>query len=185
MLGALRGKVIKLHTTFFVLEVQGVGYIVRTSAQILSELKLEAEIFVYIYDHVREDAHEIFGFFLWSDRELFERLLSVSGVGPKVALAILSAGTGEAIRSAIAQGDLGFLTAIAGVGRKTAQKIILDLKGLLVEAEDLFSGDAEVVEALMTLGYSAQAARAAVRALPHEITAVPERVREALKNLAR
>ncbi len=185
MLGSLRGKVIKLQAAFFLLEVQGVGYVVRASAQTLSGLKIDAEVFIYVHDHVREDMHEIFGFLAWNERELFERLLSVSGVGPKVALTLLSAGTSDAVCGAIMQGNLTFLTSVPGVGKKTAQKIILDLKGLLVEAEGLPLGDAEVVEALVALGYSTQAARGAVRAVSPDVIDVSERVREALKNLAK
>lgn len=184
MIGSLRGKVIEIHASYVLLEVHDVGYAVRASTQTLSSLHIGDDIFVYVYDHVREDAREAFGFLLWDERELFTRLLSVSGVGPKVALTILSAGTIEVVRQAILQADLALLTSVPGVGKKTAQKIVLELKGLLVEESGVTSGDAEVISALMSLGYSAQDARAAVRSVSHDITEVSQRMREALKSLA-
>lgn len=185
MIGSLRGTVVEVHASFFLLEVNGVGYRVRSAASVLSSLCVGAERFVYIHDHVREDARDLFGFLSWSEQELFERLLSVSGVGPKVALTILSAGSVDAVRRAIMQGDLAMLTSVPGVGKKTAQKIVLDLKGQLVEEDGMVEGDGEVIDALVSLGYQTQTAREALRAVSVEIVEVSARVREALKHLAK
>ena len=185
MIGSLRGRVIELHASYALLESAGVGYVVRLTPQSLSELVENEERFLYIHDVVREDARELFGFLTRVELELFERLLRVSGVGPKVALTILSAGSGESVRRAIMQGDLALLTSVPGVGTKTAQKIILELKGQLVDDEGSSPGDGEVIEALMSLGYSSQAARSALKSVPPSVTDVAERVRDALKSLSK
>jgi Holliday junction DNA helicase RuvA len=185
MVGSLRGKVLEVHVSTFLLEVGGVGYVVKAAAPVLSSLFVGEERFVYIHDHVREDARDLFGFSSYSELEFFERLLSISGVGPKVALTILSVGSIDTVRRAVMQGDLAMLTSVPGVGKKTAQKIILDLKGQLVEEEGMSPGDGEVVEALVSLGYSAQTSREALKSVSPEIVDVAARVREALKRLSK
>lgn len=185
MIGSLRGTVIEVHPTFALLEVGGVGYAIKASATLLSSLHRDREILLYIHDHVREDARDLYGFSSRAEQEFFERLLSVSGVGPKVALSILSAGPFESVRRAILLGDLELLTSMPGIGKKTAQKIILELKGQLVEEEALPSGESEVLEALVSLGYSREQARGALQHVPPEVTDVSLRVREALRHLAK
>jgi Holliday junction DNA helicase RuvA len=185
MIGSLRGKVLEVHVSYFLLEVCGVGYVVKAAGSLLSSLTAGEEKFFYIHDHIREDAHDVFGFFSTGELEMFERLLSVNGVGPKVALTMLSIGSLDTVRRAITNGDLSTLTSVPGVGKKTAQKIILDLKGKLVEEEGLVAGDGEVVEALVSLGYSAQVAREILKTVPANIVDVSARVREALKYLAK
>lgn len=185
MIRSLRGNILEVHVSFCILDVGGLGYEIRTTGSVLSGLTAGEGILFYIHDHIREDAHDLYGFLAYGDLELFERLLSVSGVGPKVALTLMSAGSAGSVRKAILDGDLGFLTSIPGVGKKTAQKIILDLKGRLVEEEGMSSGDAEVVEALVSLGYASGDARKAVQALPVSVVDVSARIREALKMLSK
>ncbi len=185
MIASLRGAVLEIHASFFFLEVQGVGYCIRTTSNVLASLSIGTELLVYIHDHVREDAHDLYGFLTRSDEELFERLLTVSGVGPKVALTILSLGNADTVRRAILEGDLATLTSVPGVGMKTAQKIVLDLKGQIVEEGTMGAKDVEVVDALVSLGYTASHARAALKSVPPDIADVSARVREALKLLAK
>lgn len=185
MIGSLRGKVLEIHVSFFLLDVNGVGYFIKAAGTVLSSLTVGEERFVYVHDHIREDSHDLFGFITYGELELFERLLSVSGVGPKVALTILSIGSLDTVRRAVMQGDLSTLTSVPGVGKKTAQKIILDLKGQLVEEEGMMPGDTEVVEALVSLGYSAQTAREILKKVSSDVVDVSARVREALKYLAK
>ena len=185
MIGSLRGRVLEIHVSFFLLEVGGVGYAVKAAGTMLSSLTVGEEKFVYTHDHIREDIHDVFGFSSSGELEMFQRLLSVSGVGPKVALTIMSVGSLDTIRRAVTNGDLATLTSVPGVGKKTAQKIILDLKGKLVEEEGMVPGDGEVVEALVSLGYSAQVAREILKSVPAHIVDVSARVREALKYLAK
>lgn len=185
MIGSLRGKVLEVHATSLLVEAQGVGFVVKAASPVLSSLHAGEGCFLYIHDHVREDARDLYGFLSWSELEFFERLLGISGVGPKVALTILSAGSLDTVRRAVLQGDLATLTSVPGVGKKTAQKIILELKGQLVEEEGMSTGDAEVVDALVSLGYTAHAAREALKSVSKEVADVSLRVREALKLLAK
>lgn len=185
MIRTLRGTILEIHASFCILEVAGIGYEIRTTGTVLSGLASDTASLFYIHDHIREDARDLYGFLSYADLELFERLLSVSGVGPKVALTLMSAGSASSVRKAILDGDLAFLTSISGVGKKTAQKIILDLKGRLVEEEGMGTGDTEVVEALVSLGYASGDARKAVQALSPDVVDVSARVREALKMLSK
>ncbi len=185
MIGSLRGIILEKYLTAVLLEVHGVGYRVTLSTHALSACSSQGELFCYIHDHIREDAHELYGFLQSADMELFEQLISISGVGPKVALTILSLGTADTVCRAIMDGDLTRLTSVPGVGKKTAQKIILELKGQLVESDDASGEDHEVVEALQSLGYSASQARDVLKHVPSEITNPSDRVRQALKFLGK
>lgn len=184
MIGSLRGVVIEKSLTWILLEVAGLGYKVFVSPSVLSGLRSEAETFLYIHDHIREDARDLYGFLTLGDLELFQRLITISGIGPKAAANILSLGS-EVVRNAVMQGDVGMLSSAPGVGKKTAQKIILELKGQLVEEASMPAGDVEVIEALQSLGYSSHDARGALKMVSSATTDVSERVREALKHLAR
>ncbi len=185
MIASLRGKVLEVHASSALVEVAGIGYAIKAPVPVLTALKAGEERFFYVHDHVREDAHDLFAFTTRDELSLFERLLSVSGVGPKVALTVMSSGTSAAVRGAILKGDLAMLTSVPGVGTKTAQKIVLELKGQIVDPGDVPPGDAEVLEALVSLGYAAAQAREALKAVPKNVTDVSERVREALKRLAK
>ncbi|MEO5927195.1 MAG: Holliday junction branch migration protein RuvA [Patescibacteria group bacterium] len=185
MIGSLRGKVLEVHPTFALLEVQGLGYMLKGSIPFLTGLKAGEERFVYIHDHVREDAHDLFAFASLEELRFFEKLISISGVGPKVALTILSAGSLDTVRRAIMAGDLTTLTSVPGVGTKTAQKIVLELKGQLVEDDGASGPDREFVEALVSLGYSGVQARDAIKHVSVNITETGERIREALRLLSK
>jgi holliday junction DNA helicase RuvA len=183
MIAALRGRVIARRHDALVLDVGGVGYLVLATHRALAKSKGGDEVTLDTYLHVREDALQLFGFAEPAERELFELLLSVSGVGPKVAVAILSGSTPTDLRRAIVLGDETRFVAIPGIGKKTAQRIVLELKekmgpvevGDEAPAEDLVARDA-----LAELGYSLQEAE---RALAGTDPALPpeERVREALR----
>lgn len=167
------------------LEVGGVGYRVGVTPGLLALTKNSEPLFLYIHEVIREDAHDLYGFLSQDDLHLFLQLLSVSGVGPKVANTILSIGTAEAVRKAVMSGDVDTLTSVPGVGKKTAQKIVLELRGQLVESEATTSEDGEVAAALQSLGYSAQDARQAVKKVDATVTGVSDRLREALKQLSK
>jgi len=185
MIGSLRGRVLEVHASFLLLEVGGVGYAVKASSGTLSAVKAGEDRFLYIHDHVREDVRDLYGFASWSEQEFFEKLLGISGVGPKVALTLMSAGSIGQVKAAVMQGDLAFLTSVPGVGKKTAQKIVLELKGQLVDVEDAVPGDTEVVDALVTLGYPSQQARDILKSVPATVIGIPDRIREALKYLGK
>lgn len=185
MIGSLRGPVLERGADWMLLEVQGMGFRVRVSPSVLSGIAGQKEAFIFIHDHVREDARDLFGFLTLADLELFEKLLSISGVGPKAAMTILSIGSADQIRAAIMAGNLSFLTSVPGVGTKTAQKIILELKGQLVSKEEEISADQEVVQALVGLGYSASQAKEVGKHIPDNVTDPSDKVRYALKLLAK
>lgn len=175
---------IEKSLTWVLLEVGGLGYKVFLSSSLLSDVRSEQETFLYIHDHIREDAHDLYGFLTLSDLELFQRLLNISGIGPKAAANILSLGS-EVVREAIMQGDVMRLSSAPSVGKKTAQKIILELKGQLVDEAAMPVGDVEVVDALQALGYSAQDAREAVKLVSADVKDIGMRVKEALRQLSR
>jgi Holliday junction DNA helicase RuvA len=179
----LRGKVVARRLDGVVLDVGGVGYLVQTTRRALSKAHGGGEVTLDTYLHVREDALQLYGFAESAERELFERLLSVAGVGPKVALAILSSSTPTELRRAIALEDTTRFVAIPGIGRKTAQRVVLELKEKLGPTEGVGepSGQELVArDALVELGYSvAEAERALAGTDPG--LAPEERVRQALR----
>lgn len=185
MIGSLRGVVLEYTANSVLVEVQGVGYRVLVPGSVLALLRTGEEAFFYIHDHVREDIRDLYGFLSSSDLSLFDQLLSISGVGPKVAMTILGIGSAETVRRAIMAGDLALLTSVPGVGKKTAQKIILELKGQLVELAQSSPMDQEVIQALQGLGYTVAQAREAVKALSPELENASDRIREALRSLAK
>ncbi len=169
------------------LDVSGVGYLVHATPSALRRAEGAEEVTVETYLHVREDALQLYGFAEPAERELFEQLLSVSGVGPKVALAIVSGSTPAELRRAIALEDTARFQAIPGIGKKTAQRVVLELKERL--------GDGGVVplatpagtsphlvarEALLELGYSLAEAEQALAAIDPDLSP-EERVRQALR----
>ena len=166
MIDFLRGHVVYIHTDYVVLDVNGVGYrvFVGNPYALMNE---ESEIVLYTHQHVREDAILLYGFPTREEQAMFRKLLEVSGIGPRVALGILSGGRPEEVAAAIQREDLAFLTRLPGIGKKTAQRIVLDLKDKL----DVFAVPAaraeapapaaagkpsawlEAKEALLALGY--------------------------------
>ncbi|MBU1033100.1 Holliday junction branch migration protein RuvA [Patescibacteria group bacterium] len=184
MIGSLRGKIIEVHASHALLETNGVGYKIRASIPALASFLVGQDKFLYIHDNVREDARNLFAFESHQELVMFEKLISISGVGPKAALTIMSVGTLETVRTAVMSGDLATLTSVPGIGKKTAQKIILELKGQLVEEQKEPTGDREVVDALVSLGYSSSQARDAMKEIDSSITDVSERIRQALRSLS-
>jgi Holliday junction DNA helicase RuvA len=176
MIDFLRGKAVRVEADHIVVDVHGVGYRVFCSNPYAYQGKLDEEVTVFIHYHVREDAILLYGFPSRDEQNLFRRLLDVSGIGPRVALGILSGGRPEAVVAAIQQENIAFLTKLPGIGKKTAQRIVLDLKDKLsaiavghMEAagagsaayfgmrdEGLASAGhwAEAREALLALGYT-------------------------------
>ena len=184
MIGRLRGKPAGRSPAGLILDVGGVGYLVQATPRALARVDGAEEVTVETYLHVREDALQLYGFADAAERRLFEQLLAVSGVGPKVALSIVSGSTPAELRRAIAREDTARFEAIPGIGRKTAQRVVLELKGSFpVEDDDpAGDGDAHVVarDALVELGYSLGEAEQALAAVDPELSP-EERVRQALK----
>ena len=186
MIARLRGKPVARTAEGLVLDVGGVGYLVAATTGALRKAEGAAEVTVDTYLHVREDALQLYGFADASERELFVQLLSVNGIGPKVALAILSSATTNDLRRAIAREDVARFQAIPGIGKKTAERIVLELKeklGSFVEAVPHTSGDLLARDALVELGWTVGDAERALARVDQELT-VEEQVRLVLREAA-
>ena len=165
MIYSVRGKLIHTENSAAVVECGGVGYLCQTTMNALKTLKLNSEVTLYTYLNVREDAVDLFGFATQNELATFKTLISVSGVGPKAALSVLSELTAEQVAMAIATDDIKTITRAQGIGKKIAQRIILELKDKLAKSEQTQSGNvqmpqtaggnvAKAIEALGVLGYT-------------------------------
>lgn len=185
MIGSLRGKIISKGDKSVILETNGVGYKVSISPDTISRVKIEDEVFLFIHTHVREDSFDLYGFLENQELEFFLMLLNVSGIGPKGALTILGVASIETLRKAISSNDLAYLTKISGIGRKTAEKILIELRDKVgKDTEGTLQGELDALEALKSLGYSQNEARDALKQIDAG-TDTNTKVREALKILGR
>jgi Holliday junction DNA helicase RuvA len=187
MIGHLAGVVLAIRPGFIVLSAGGVGYRVAVTRTTLTGLKEEGRVSLWTHLAVREDALELYGFIEEADLRFFELLLTVGGIGPKSAMAILDIADVETLKSAIAASNESYLTKVSGIGRKTAAKIVLELKDKVGigsdEAAAALGHDEEALEAMRALGYSLHEARESLRKVPSTIEKSTERLREALKIL--
>ena len=166
MIGSIKGKIILKTEKFVIVETGGVGYKISVSPDTLSKLKKTDELVSFwIHTHVREDILDLYGFLDRQELEFFEMLINVSGIGPKGALSILGIASIETLRKAISTGDTAYLTKVSGIGRKTAEKIIIELRDKMGEAKTGTSlqGELDALEALRSLGYSQSEAREALK----------------------
>jgi Holliday junction DNA helicase RuvA len=178
----LSGAVTYKDGHYVVIENQGVGYQVFMPPTALAVIATGSQVKVWIHDNVKEDGHDLYGFTTQGDYRLFLKLLGVSGVGPKSAMNILALGSSKDIEMNIEKADVDWLTRVPGIGKKTAQKIVLELKGKLALGEA--GGDEEVVTALVGLGYSRDQARDALAGAGAS-SSVEDRLRTALRTLGR
>jgi len=188
VIARLRGTPVARRPDGLVLDVNGVGYLVAATPSALRRADGEGEVTLEIHTHVREDALQLYGFAEAAERELFEQLLSVSGIGPKVALAIVSGSSPTELRRAIVLEDTARFEAIPGIGKKTAQRVVLELKEKVASAAGAPEAgrvDSHLVarDALLELGYTLVDAERALAGVDTELPA-EERVREALKKAA-
>lgn len=192
MIGSLRGQVLDRGLDGTVLlEVAGVGYLVTVSPRTLSELEPTSTAFLYVHHHIREDAQTLFGFATREERATFQVLIATHGVGPALAMAVLSTHPPAALVDIVASADVAALTLVPGVGRKTAERLLIELKSrlsvpILDSVPGCGDGGPSVVgnvrEALSGLGYGADEIRDALRELPASADA-PTLLRDALKLL--
>jgi Holliday junction DNA helicase RuvA len=170
-----------------VVDVAGVGYLVSATPSVLRRADGASEVTVETYLHVREDALQLYGFADAAERALFVQLLGVSGIGPKVALAVVSSASSDELQRAIALKDSVRFQAIPGIGKKTAERIVLELEGSIIESAPVTGSEAprELVarDALVELGYSVIEAEQALASVDPELP-VEDRVREALRSAA-
>lgn len=188
MIGSLSGTVRHKDLNHILLDVSGVGYKVFVTTDTALDALPGQPLFLWIHTVVREDALNLFGFSDKEHLELFELLITVSGIGPKTALGILNVASPTMLRQAVANEDTSYLTKVSGIGKKNAEKIVLELRDKLVTTADDHSRDlrseGDAMEALISLGYAERDAREALKKVPKDIADTAERVKSALKNLS-
>lgn len=190
MIAHVAGEVVEKFNGAVIVDVHGVGYEVNVPLGDFDAVTLDEAVKFYTYHHVREQSQELFGFSTLAAKKLFELLITVQGVGPKAALAILSLGSAEQVRNAIAHGDTAYITKASGVGKKTAERVVVDLSdkvGLATKYDaqipvqvELDTSD-EALEALMALGYTLADATKALEGIDGALP-TSQRVSQALKN---
>ncbi|HEX7633397.1 MAG TPA: Holliday junction branch migration protein RuvA [Candidatus Saccharimonadales bacterium] len=191
MIVTLSGVVSEKLADIVVLDVQGVGYGLNVTTEDHGRLVVGEPAKVYVYEHIREQSHDLFGFLTRDTKALFEQLLGVNGIGPKMALNMLSIGTATDVKQAIASGDVKFIQQANGVGKRVAERVVVELKdkvGLagvdlastgMLQSENVQLGD-EAVAALVALGYTPADAVAALQKIDPELS-IEERIKLALK----
>ncbi len=190
----ISGNVVELNPAFAVLDNQGIGYMVNISLTTYDQISRgdKSQCKLYVYEAIRDDAHLLYGFATKRERELFLLLITVSGVGVNSARMILGAGPAEQVESAIAQGNVAMLKSVKGIGAKTAQRIIVDLKdkikvadSTLIEKADVAAGETfdEALAALVMLGFSQQASGRVLKSLfaSNPALTVEQAIKQALK----
>lgn len=187
MIAHVHGTVAEKFIDSIIIDVHGVGYEVQVASGDYEKLTLHEEVKLYTYHHVREQSEDLYGFSSLAGKRLFEMLITVQGVGPKAALAILSLGPAEVVRNAIAHGDSAYIQGASGVGKKTAERVVVDLKdkvgapGLYDAAGPLAAtGNDDALDALIALGFPLALATEMLRDVSAELS-VDERIKQALK----
>ncbi len=188
MIGLIEGKLEISNDSYAIINVNGVGYKVYISANTFKKLpKIGEKVKLLTHLHVREDVFDLYGFLDKEELDFFELLISISGIGPKGANNILKVASVENLKKAITNKEISILTKVSGIGKKTAEKIILELKDK-ISGEILgekSKADGETIDALLELGYKLSEAREAVKNLPPHLKDVSEKVKEALKMLGK
>jgi len=189
MIAKLRGKIEYLRDNYAVVDTGNIGYKVFVSAYTFGKVASLEEVDFYIHTYVREDILALYGFLTLEELEMFELLIGISGIGPKAAMGILSIADPKTIRTAILNEDASILTKVSGVGKKTAERVILELKNKIADMSsserDEVIADSDALEALTFMGYSVSESREALKLVPVDIKDVGERVKLALKNLGK
>ena len=192
MISFLHGTILLKDLTSVIIDVNGVGYKVQVAQSMQESIgAVGTKAQVFIYTHVRQDYLELYGFLEHADLKLFELLIGVSGIGPRTALGIFNNGSRGEIISAILKGDVTFFSGIPRLGKKNAQKIIIELRSKLgskeaLELDSALTSDGdEVVEALKSFGYTIKEAQLALRSIGPSVSSMEEKVRLALKYLGK
>ncbi|MEK7478622.1 MAG: Holliday junction branch migration protein RuvA [Patescibacteria group bacterium] len=189
MLHYLSGKLIQKKENHFILEMGGVGLKIFASVNTLKNLPtVNGEVKVFTHMNIKEDAWDIYGFFNQTELDFFIKLISVNGVGPKTALNILNIDTAERLMAAINEGRVDLLTKASGIGKKTAERVVVELKGKFAQIGSegltgLMESDSDIVDVLCNLGYTKEQARQAILKVDAKIKSIEERIKAALKLL--
>jgi holliday junction DNA helicase RuvA len=188
MIGSISGTVRLKDLSYLIVDVAGVGYKVSVTTDTTLEASVGEPVFLWTHLAVKENALDLYGFIDRDTLSLFELLITISGIGPKTALGILNVASVEMLRQAVATEDTSYLTKVSGIGKKNAEKIVLELKDKLVTtASDMDSsmkGAGDVMEALLALGYNERDIRDTIKKLPKDLTTTSEKVKAALKLLS-
>lgn len=187
MISFLKGEVVENNISGIVLEINGIGYEVFIPSLDSQELKLNQETKIYIYEDIKEDSHNLYGFLKPYSKELFKLLISVKNIGPKAALSILNTYSAKKISSAIHQGDIALLTSVKGIGPKAARQVIVELKdkfglddGINLDTS-LFNDNDEALQGLIALGYSKQDALKRLAQIDKSLSS-EQRIKKALQS---
>lgn len=189
MISYLKGKIQHKGSNYIEVLVSSIGYTVFIADDFLKSATIGQEIEIFTFQHVKEDALDLYGFDSRNKLELFEKLISISGIGPKSALGVLSSATVEEIESAIIRGDATILTKVSGIGKKTAERIVLELKNKFTgttattDSNHAGSEDADVIDGLVGLGYPIDHVREALRKIDSDITGTEEKIKACLQIL--
>lgn len=190
MIAHIFGKVVEKFNSSIIVDVNGVGYEIQVAIGDFEKTELESDVKFYTYHHIREQSQELFGFSSLIAKRLFELLITVQGIGPKAALSILSLGDSEKVRNVIANSDALFISKATGVGKKTAERVVIDLsdkvgKAITFNANGMnfpvINSNDEALEALMSLGFSLSDASKALDGVSTELS-TSERVKQALRS---
>lgn len=189
MIAKLTGKIEYLRDKWIIVDVAGVGYKVFLTDFTLGKIAGADEGSFFIYTYVREDILALYGFISLEEKEMFELLISISGIGPKAAVGILSIADPVSIRAAILNNDPTILTKVSGVGKKTAERVILELQNKVADMpmgeRKEVAADSDTIEALMSMGYNAFQAREALKLIPKDINTIEEKIKFALKEMGK
>jgi Holliday junction DNA helicase RuvA len=188
MIGSIKGKITQKAASYIIVETSGVGYKVFLPQVLLLSLKVGQDLSLVIHTYVREDQLTLFGFQTLPDLEFFEMLLTVSGVGPKSALGIMSLASTDMIKSAIVSEDPSVFTKVSGIGRKTAERVIVELKSKLKDeasAMPVAKEHSDAMDALIALGYKEQEARDALKTVPADTETIQDKIKIALRALSK
>ena len=191
MLASIRGLIKTKGEGWLLVEVAGLGYRVFAPQSVIDGVRIGEDAFLHTHHHITETSQALYGFISQEEREFFDLLLSISGIGPKVAMNVLNAASISEIRAAVIEDNADILTSISGIGAKTAKRIVLELKNKIaisdvrpIGTKSIDVGShVEVYEALIRLGYNMIEARAALKMVPDDITDSEKKLRAALRNL--
>ncbi len=189
MIAKISGEIQFIRDFYVVVDVRGVGYKIFATAYALGKIAGEKEALFYTHTYVREDALALYGFLTLSELEMFELLITISGIGPKAAMGILTVADPKTIRAAILNEDPSILTKVSGVGKKTAERVIMELKNKVADLpeneKEKAIADNDAMEALLGMGYSVGEAREALKSVPADMKDIGQKVKAALKNLGK
>ncbi len=189
MIAKISGKIEYIRENYVVVEVGGIGYKIYLTSYSLGKISGQESVSFFTYTYVREDALALYGFLSLEELGMFELLISISGIGPKAALGILTIATPKTIKTAILNEDSSILTKVSGIGKKTAERVILELQNKVGDIsnddKDEAVADSDAIEALMTMGYNITEAREALKLVPKSTKDISQKIRLALKSLGK